>query len=455
MKDLTDFATSARAWLHAHPELSSMRAAICDLNGCMRGKRLPIAQAEKALSDGMRMPVSLATQDVWGRDIDDNPLVWETGDADGICLPTGRAPLMVDWLAEPTALLPMWFFNEDGSPCMVDPRQALNAVLDRFAERGLRPVVALELEFYLLDASGPLPAPPVSPITGKPLHADGVLSVDDLDHFDGFFSEVYRACAAQEIRVDTAIAEGGPGQFEINFVHVDDPLKAADDAVYFKRLVKGIARKHGLAASFMAKPFPESTGSGQHVHFSLLDAAGVNIFDNGGPEGTPALRHAVAGLISAMEASTLIFAPHVNSFRRLQPDSHAPIAQCWAYENRTAAIRIPGGLPVARRIEHRVAGADANPYLVLATLLGAALDGIESASEPPPPITGDAYEIDVPQLPTSWGRAIDAFEEGAEVFAKTFDPLFARLYAACKRQEWETFGARMSEFEINSYLEVV
>jgi glutamine synthetase len=455
MKDLEDFRTESRAFLKAHRELTSIRAAICDLNGCMRGKRLPIAQAAKALSDGMRMPISLATQDVWGRDIEDNPLVWDTGDADGICLPTGRAPLLMDWLSEPTAFLPMWFFNVDGSPCMVDPRQGLNAVLNRFAAKGLKPVVAIELEFYLLDATGPKPAPPVSPITRKPLHADNVLSVDDLDHFDKFFSDVYRACALQDIYVDTAIAEGGPGQFEINFEHVDDPLKAADDAVFFKRLVKGIARKHGLAASFMAKPFPESTGSGQHVHFSLLDNEGRNVFDNGGPDGTDTLGHAVAGLLNTMEASTLVFAPHLNSYRRLQPDSHAPTAVCWAYENRTAAIRIPGGNPVARRIEHRVAGADANPYLVLASLLGSALDGIEKGEAPPPPITGDAYERNLPQLPTSWGRAIDWFEEGAEQFAGTFDPLFSKLYALCKRQEWETFGERMSEFEVTTYLEVV
>lgn len=455
MKDMTEFVTESQKWLQAHPGLSSVRAAICDFNGCLRGKRLPLDKAEQALVDGLRMPVSLAAQDVWGRDIDDNPLVWESGDADGVAMPTGRPPLPIDWLGEPTALLPMWLFNEDGSPCMVDPRQALNAVLERYRAKGLNPVVAIELEFYLMDASGDFPAPPVSPINGKPLHGDGVLSVDDLDHFDGFFSDVYKACTAHDIQVDTAIAEGGPGQFEINFRHMGDVLKAADDAVYFKRLVKGIARKHGVAASFMAKPFPISSGSGQHVHFSLLDDSGENVFNDSSAAGTALMQHAVAGLIAAMASATLIFAPHLNSYRRLQPGTHAPTSQCWAYENRTAAIRIPGGNPSARRIEHRVAGADANPYLLLASLLGSALDGIEAGEMPPVPITGDAHEGDMQKLPVSWEKAIDKFEKGAALMENTFDPLFCQLYALCKRQEWKIFGEQMSAFEVNTYLEVV
>lgn len=453
MENTETFVETAMKLLGAHPELSSLRVAICDFNGCLRGKRLPIAQAKKALMGGVRMPGSLAAQDIWGRDVETNTMVSD-GDGDNLCQPTGRGPLLMDWLAEPTALLPLWFFNTDGSPILIDPRQALAAVVERYKEKGLTPVVATELEFYLLDGDAAEPSPPPSPITGKPLHADGVLSMDDVDHFDAFLADVYRACEIQDIPVDTAISEGGPGQFELNIEHVADPLKAADDAMLFKRLVKGVARKHGLAASFMAKPYAEASGNGFHMHFSLLDADGNNVFDDGTEAGSDIMRHAVAGLLDAMVPSTLIFAPHLNSYRRLQPGSHAPTGVCWAYENRLAPIRIPGGPPVARRIEHRVSGADANPYLVVAAVLGAALAGIEAAIMPPPPITGNAYDTDAPELPNSFGRAIDAFREDS-LLSGVFSEDFLTLFADCKAQEYDRFTAQMSEFEITSYLEVV
>ena len=184
-----------------------------------------------------------------------------------------------------------------------------------------------------------------------------------------FLSDIYKACELQNIPADAAISENGCGQFEINLLHVDDPLKAGDDAIFFKRIVKSVARKHGMIASFMAKPYGEESGSGLHVHFSLLDSDGNNVFDDNGESGTDLLKYAVNGLISAMPESMLIFAPHYNSYRRLTPGTHAPTSAGWGYENRTAAIRIPGGDSKARRIEHRVAGADANPYLVLASIL--------------------------------------------------------------------------------------
>jgi len=231
-------------------------------------------------------------------------------------------------------------------------------------------------------------------------------------------------------------------------------MKAADDATFFKRFVKGIARKHGFAASFMAKPYPDMAGSGLHVHFSILDSGGNNIFDNGGDEGTAAMLHAVSGLMEAMPESGLIFAPHLNSYRRMAPGAHAPTGICWGYENRTAAIRIPGGPAKARRIEHRVAGADANPYLILASVLGAALEGIEAGRDPVDPIVGDAYSIEMPQLPTEWGQAISLFEQG-KTNASIYPDLMRHVYVLAKRQELAGFAARMTDFEIATYLEVV
>ncbi len=421
-------------WLEARPDIAALRLAAFDLNGIARGKRVPASHASKAFSGALRMPLSALNVDIWGADIHDSPLVFDTGDADGTLRPTERGLVPLSWFDTPSALLPLWMFNDDGTPFQGDARHALKAVLDRYRARGLTPVVATEMEFYLLNGSAALPTPPRSPATGQPLAALDVLSLAGLDEFDAFFTDLYAACAEMDIPADAAISEAGPGQFEINLLHVDDALKAADDAILFRMAVKGIARKHGMQASFMAKPYVDQPGNGMHVHFSVLDEAWENIFDDGTERGADALRHAVAGLLAAMPACALIFAPHGNSYRRLTPDSHAPTAAAWGYENRTAAIRIPGGSPVARRIEHRVAGGDANPHLMLAAILGAALSGIEDAMAPPAPITGNAYQAGAPQLPTTWEGAIARFET---------DPLVARLFpqelirnmVLCKRQE--------------------
>jgi len=264
----------ALRWLEARPEITSLRAAVCDLNGILRGKRVPVAQAGKVLEGATRMPYSIACLDIWGEDVAGNPLVYQQGDIDGRCEPTGRGFLPVNWLGSPTALLPLWMVTEDGTPYLGDPRRALAAVCERYRALGLTPVVATELEFYLVDTAGEIPTPPKSPVTHKLLDGDGALSIDDLDHFEAFFTDVYAACDAHDVPVDSAISENGGGQFEINLLHVADPLKAADDALYFKRFVKGIARKYALAASFMAKPFLDRAGNGFHVHFSLPGRAG-------------------------------------------------------------------------------------------------------------------------------------------------------------------------------------
>ncbi|MBI2719940.1 MAG: glutamine synthetase [Rhizobiales bacterium] len=441
-------------WLKGQTDIRSLRAAVCDLNGVMRGKRIPVEQVEKVLAGGLRMPLSVVGVDIWGEDIVNSPLVFATGDADGLCEPIGRGILPMDWTAEPTALIPLWLREENGSPFGGDPRQALAGVANRFRDLGLRPVVAMELEFYLYDPTERRPVAPVSPVTGKRLDADAVLSIDELDDFGAFFGDVYAACALQGVPADSAIAENGIGQFEINLMHVNDPLRAADDAVLFKRIVKGVARKHGFAASFMAKPYGGRSGSGLHVHFSLLDRKGKNVFDNGGPEGSDTLRHAVAGLMEAMAETTLLFAPHFNSYRRLRPGTHAPSAAAWGYENRTVAMRIPGGPPKARRIEHRVAGADANPYLVLAGILAGALVGIERRMTPPDPVTGDAYALKLKGLPPDWASAINAFAAGAIVEATL--PLMLRdMLVACKRQEMATFAGQVTDFEYETYLDMV
>lgn len=439
-------------WLHARPEITSLRAAVCDLNGILRGKRVPVAQAGKVLEGATRMPYSIACLDIWGEDVAGNPLVYQQGDIDGRCEPTGRGFLPVNWLGSPTALLPLWMVTEEGAPYLGDPRRALAAVCARYAALGLTPVVATELEFYLVDTTGEIPTPPKSPVTHKLLDGDGALSIDDLDHFEAFFTDVYAACDAHDVPVDSAISENGGGQFEINLLHVPDPLKAADDALYFKRFVKGIARKYELAASFMAKPFLDRAGNGFHVHFSLLDREGRNVFDNGTPEGSQTMRHAVGGLLELMRASALIFAPHRNSYRRLTPNAHVASDVCWGYETRAAAVRIPGGSNAARRIEHRVAGADANPYLVLAAILGAALDGMERRIEPAPPMVTSGQGGAT--LPIDWKAAIEAFQE-SEGIGRIFAPILRDTFVGMKKQELQVFSKQISSFEHETYLETV
>lgn len=441
-------------WLRKNPQVRTIRVAAADLNGQARGKRIPSRYADKAVEGGTRFPMSVLNLDIWGEDIDDSPLVFESGDKDGVLKPTERGFMPMPWLEAPTALLPIWMFHEDGTPYEGDPRHALRTVLNRYKARGLTPVCAMELEFFLIDDSGRNLQVPPSPRSGKRRVAGEILSLRALDQFDTFFTDLYDACEEMDIPADTAISEAGLGQFEINLMHCDDALRAADDAWLFKMLVKGLARRHGFAASFMAKPYEDYSGSGLHVHFSVLDADGQNIFDNGGPEGTDVLRHAVAGCLDAMQSSALVFAPHANSFDRMVPGNHAPTGVSWAYENRTSAIRIPSGPPAARRIEHRVAGGDVNPYLVLAAVLGAALNGIEDAEDPPAPITGNAYAADLPQIPADWRSAIDAFEASPQM-KRIFAPDLIRNYVLTKRQELHYMQDLSPAEQVTIYLDTV
>ncbi len=441
-------------WLQTNPQVRNIRVAAADLNGQGRGKRIPARYADKAIAGGTRFPLSVLNLDVFGDDIEDSPLVMESGDQDGVLHPTERGFVPMPWLDTPTGLLPVWMSYEDGRPFEGDPRRALDAVIQRYAQRGLTPVVAVELEFYLIDDSEAVPQVPRSPLSGKRHTSGEILSLRALDQFDAFFTELYDACESMDIPADAAISESGYGQFEINLNHQNSALRAADDAWLFKMLVKGLARRHSFAASFMAKPYPESSGSGLHMHFSVLDREGRNIFDDGTDTGSDTLLHAISGCLEAMAPSTLLFAPHANSYTRMVPGAHAPTGVCWAYENRTAAIRVPGGSPVARRIEHRVAGGDVNPYLSIAAVLGAALNGIEDSKSPPQPITGNAYELDLPQIPDRWDAAIEAFENDPAI-QRIFDAGLIRNLVMTKRQEMRQIEKLSPAEQLEIYLETV
>jgi glutamine synthetase len=434
--------------------LDNFRLVVCDLNGLLRGKRFPSESLKKIAKDGSRMPVSTSCIDIWGMDLLNSPYLFHTGDADGFVMPTESSLIPINWLDRPTAILPSSMYDDKGEPSPIDPRHVLDSVLKKYSMIGLRPVIAFELEFYLLDLQSNVPVIPKNPISKKRLVSTSVLSIDELDAFESFFSDVSSACKEHKIPADTAISENGVGQFEINLKHTEDSLAAADQALFLKRIIKGVAQKHSLKASFMAKPFLDSAGNGMHLHMSILDKVGSNIFDSNSILGTKKLGNAIGGLISALKESTLVFAPHLNSYRRLKPGSHAPTSICWGYENRTASIRIPGGDSENTRIEHRVAGADANPYLVAAAILSAALSGIQKETKAPHPLEGDSYSQDLDQIPSDWLTAINLFKNGTfnkTVFSNTFIEVFSNL----KQQEFKVFSDRMEDFEILTYLDCI
>lgn len=427
-----------------------LMAAHCDLNGLLRGKRAPVADLDKIAKDGLRMPMSSIGVDIWGTDVTGSGL-FDRGDLDGIVEMTGRAPMPLAFGETPMLFVPMWMRLETGAPYFGDPRRLLAEVLSRYAARGLMPVCATEIEFHLIRPDTYRPQPP-HPLPAA--HADAgdtIYSLAELAAIEPLLDEVYATAEACGIALDSVISESGPGQFEFNLPHGADTLRMADDTVYLKQIIRAVAHRHGLAATFMAKPYIAHPGNGLHLHFSLLDAAGANIFDDGSASGRPALRHAVAGLIEAMHDCALIFAPHRNSARRLRPGTLAPTRAAWGYENRAVAVRIPGGPSAARRIEHRVAGADANPYLVIAAVLAAALDGLDRAGEPPAPLSGTTIPDSARAITPDWRQAIEAFE-ASPLLRRLFPPDFSTTFAACKRQELAVFESEISDLEYRSYL---
>ncbi|MEW5248179.1 glutamine synthetase family protein [Microbulbifer sp. 2201CG32-9] len=438
--------------MHEHPDLKRIEGFMFDINGIPRGKWLPAEAAGKLLKGSLQMPRSAASLDVWGRDVENSPLVFASGDSDGICVPV--SPIAAaPWHREQTAQLHMQLHEADGCPLYADPRTQLQRVVARLAELGLVATVATELEFYLLreevDALGR--PEPVSDNCAELVPSTDVYSLSELEARQSFFTDVRAACEQQGIPADSVLSECAPGQFEINLLHSADPVQVADQTLLFKRLLKGVARRHGLRVTTMAKPFGDRAGNGMHVHMSLVDASGRNVFDDGTELGSDYLRHAVAGMLATANDAMALFAPHANSYRRFQESSHAPLNLCWGYDNRTTTLRVPASEPAARRIEHRIAGADANPYLVLAAILAGVCQGLENRLEAPAPVEGDAYQVESEQLINSWSAALQRFERSA-LWQKALDPRFVELFLLLKRQELAEIGARVTDIEYQSYL---
>jgi glutamine synthetase len=446
-----------REFLAANPDVDAVQLWITDPSGVARGKSVRRHELERLFAHGRPVAGSILGLDVTGADVDDTGLVWDTGDADLVCRPVPGTLQRSPWLERPTGQLMLSMFEPAGRPAPADPRHALARAIARLESLGLRPVLACELEFYLLRPGEGGAAP--RPAGGQRAPGIQAYSLARLDELAPVFDAVYAAADAQGLPAETLMSEYAPGQFEITLAHRDDALRAVDEAITFKRLLRGVAARHGLVATFMAKPFSELAGSGLHLHVSLAGEAGPNLFADEAPEGSALCRHAIGGLRATMAESLLAFAPNGNSYRRFRSQSYAPVAANWGVNNRSVSLRVPAGPPSSRHVEHRICGADANPYVAAAVVLAGVEYGIRQQLDPGPPVTGNGYRdtvapAAVAALPRSWPEAIER-AAGSAFLAEALGADFLRIFLAIKRQECARWAAEVTELDRAWYLGTV
>ncbi len=445
-----------RQVLQAIDGCSQVDLLLPDTNGVLRGKRIGIEALDKAFGDGICLPMSLVASDITGNTVEETGLGYDIGDQDRVCRPIPGSLRPVPWTATPTAQLLLAMEDGAGGQFAAQPRQVLARVLEGFEALGLVPVLAVELEFYLFDARPDAqgrPQPALDPVTGQRSCSTQVYSIDELDAQHVFLEAVAAACRAQRLPAETAVAEYAPGQFEINLHHRADALLACDEAALLKRTIKAIARQQGLLASFMAKPLAGQAGSGLHLHASLLDRDGRNVFAGSGQAPAGQLRHAIGGLQRSAQDCLLLFAPHANSYRRFVANAFVPLNDAWGFNNRTVAMRVPHSDAANTRIEHRIAGADANPYLVAAAVLAGMLDGLRYGHDPGPPVTGNAY-AQQPASQPHWLGAIERFQS-SDFIAGHLGETFRHVYAQQKLRELRDFQAQVVDLDYAWYLGTV
>lgn len=448
-------------YLRKHPGTRMMELLVPDMHGFLKGKRIREKDFAPTFDKGFYFCGGVVLLDALGQTLPGMPWGDYDGDPDvpAAVLPDTLVP--IPWSDTPAAQALFRLLNEDGSPFFGDPRTVLENAMRPFRQKGLKIVMATELEFYLLDANASEPTPHAPPVPGigRPQPGPQVYHPDDLVGIEPFMNDVYAFCEAQDVPADTAISEYAPGQFEINLEHVDDPVLACDHAVLLKRIVKAAARRHGLVACFMAKPFADDSGSGLHIHMSMYGKNGKNYFSQDRdtlavPPFSARLRHAVGGLLKLMPESTALFAPNMNSFRRLRPDMFAPVDTNWGVNHRSVAVRIPSSDAKNIRFEHRVAGADANPYLVTAAVLAGVDHGIREKIEPPRMIEQGEPITPKLSIPNRWDAALDRFHR-SRVLPGYLGEEYARYFETNRRIECDAFHNEVSALDYDWYLRSV
>lgn len=446
----------AEAFLAAHPDIEAFDIVLHDSNGIGRGKIIRRSELLSVFSSGRFMPMSILGLDICGEDVHETGLIWDHGDGDlrAWPIPGTITPLHGTSPSRGEVLLSL--YTLDGAPMSSDPRHALQSQVDALADAGLYPAAAFELEFFLVandrDADGKL-RPADAVLDGRSSNKTEVYSVDHLHGMEPLFSAIYAGASLAGIDAETVISEYAPGQYELTLHYRRNVMQAADDLVRLKRIVRLAARRFGITACFMAKPIERYAGSGMHLHVSLQDGSGANLFaetQNGVWNDT--LLHALGGMRTTMGESMLVFAPHANSWRRFSNQSYAPVAANWGVNNRSVALRIPAGASSARRIEHRPAGVDANPYLVAATVLAALRHGLQNRIDPGAATTGNGYDAsDSAGMPCDWRAAIETATQ-SDFLRSALGADMHRTFVAVKSAECARVARTISDVDYDLYL---
>ena len=452
-------AAEAEAFLATHPEIEAFDIILHDANGIGRGKIIRRHELLGFYNNGRHLPISILGLDICGEDVHETGLIWDQGDGDLLAWPIPGTLVALHGTTPPRGEVFMSMYSLDGVPMTSDPRHALQRQVDALAAEGLHPSGAFELEFFLLDpkpgADGKM-QPARDVLDGRASRKTEVYSVDHLHGMLPLFSDVYAGAAKAGIKAETLISEYAPGQYELTLHYRTDVMQAADDLIRLKRIVRAQARAHGVVACFMAKPNENYAGSGMHFHVSMMDDAGRNVFVEA-EEGVwnPLILHALGGLRQTMGESMLVFAPHANSWRRFASQSYAPVSPTWGVNNRSVALRIPAGDIKARRIEHRPAGVDSNPYLVAATVLAGIRHGMAGKIDPGAETTGNGYEdaSDI-LIPLDWRQAIEAAKASAFLKDALGEDMH-RTFVAIKAAEYGRVMRTVSEVDFDLYLHTV
>ena len=425
--------------------ITEVECLVSDIAGIPRGKILPVHKfSQAAVGQGLRLPEYVFGQSVTGAFLD-SAVLNEIG-KDVILRPDPATCRLVPWYSEPTAQIIHDAFDHDGSIVPFSPRAVLKRVLALFESAGLRPIVAPELEFFLVqqsaDANSPLATP--SGRSGRAEKARQAYGIDAVNEFDPLFEDIYDHCELQKIDIDTLSHEAGAAQMEINFNH-GEALELADQTFLFKRTVRQTSLDHNVHATFMAKPMQEQPGSAMHLHVSVVDIeSGHNLFVNEDSSESDQFYHALAGMQRYLVAAMPLMAPYVNSYRRQSNSEDSPTNLAWGMDNRTVGLRVPMGDAANRRIENRIPGADANPYLAMAATLAALWLGLHEQRRPTRQ-RKDSGE-DLATLPRNLDIALDELER-AKPLHEALGEDFVKLFIEVKRGEAEAFLEVISPWE--------